>query len=118
MLGKKDVQEAKGTHIVREAIHTIRFHLQVKRGETGHSGAKLQKVDTGPYAGWGRSIALPEISDERSFPKGSPLITIFGENLGRYFKIIHPLALTKMRNYSTVGVKNIKYFVPPPQRMQ
>jgi hypothetical protein len=55
MLGKKDVQEAKGTHIVREAIHTIRFHLQVKRGETGHSGAKLQKVDTGPYAGWGRS---------------------------------------------------------------
>ena len=44
MLGQIEVQEPKGTHIVRDAIHAIRFHLQVKRGETGHSGAKLRKV--------------------------------------------------------------------------
>lgn len=44
MLGYIEVQKAKGSNIVRDAIHAIRFQLQIKRGETGHSGAKLGKV--------------------------------------------------------------------------
>ncbi|VDM96163.1 unnamed protein product [Thelazia callipaeda] len=45
MLGFAEVSEPKGTHVIREAIHAIRFQLQVNRGVTGHSGSKLKKVD-------------------------------------------------------------------------
>ncbi|EFO24136.1 hypothetical protein LOAG_04346 [Loa loa] len=45
MLGFAEVSEPKGTHVIRNAIHAIRFQLQVSRGVTGHSGAKLKKVD-------------------------------------------------------------------------
>ncbi|KHN86846.1 Cell death protein 6 [Toxocara canis] len=45
MLGVTEVNEPKGTHVIREAIHAIRFQLQVSRSVTGHSGAKLKKVD-------------------------------------------------------------------------
>uniref|UniRef100_A0A915Q0K0 PID domain-containing protein n=1 Tax=Setaria digitata TaxID=48799 RepID=A0A915Q0K0_9BILA len=45
MLGFAEVSEPKGTHVIRDAIHAIRFQLQVNRGVTGHSGAKLKKVD-------------------------------------------------------------------------
>ncbi|VDK66043.1 unnamed protein product [Onchocerca ochengi] len=45
MLGFAEVSEPKGTHVIRDAIHAIRFQLQVSRGVTGHSGAKLKKVD-------------------------------------------------------------------------
>jgi hypothetical protein len=44
MLGKTEVKEPKGTNIVLDAIIAIRFQLQVKLGDTGHSGAKLRKV--------------------------------------------------------------------------
>nr|CDP93196.1 BMA-CED-6, isoform a [Brugia malayi] len=42
MLGFAEVSEPKGTHVIRDAIHAIRFQF---RGVTGHSGAKLKKVD-------------------------------------------------------------------------
>lgn len=29
MLGQIEVKEAKGTHVIRDAIHAIRFQLQV-----------------------------------------------------------------------------------------
>uniref|UniRef100_A0A183E1V2 PID domain-containing protein n=1 Tax=Gongylonema pulchrum TaxID=637853 RepID=A0A183E1V2_9BILA len=45
MLGFTEVTEPKGTHVIRDAIHAIRFQLQVNRGITGHSGSKLKKVD-------------------------------------------------------------------------
>ncbi|KAM3722587.1 Cell death protein [Dirofilaria immitis] len=45
MLGFAEVSEPKGTHVIRDAIHAIRFQLQISRGVTGHSGAKLKKVD-------------------------------------------------------------------------
>ncbi|MFH4979978.1 hypothetical protein AB6A40_006687 [Gnathostoma spinigerum] len=45
MLGFTEVSEPKGTQVVRDAIRAIRFQLQVNRGITGHSGAKLKKVD-------------------------------------------------------------------------
>ncbi|CAI4227776.1 unnamed protein product [Auanema sp. JU1783] len=44
-LGSREVDKPKGTEVIRDAITAIRFQLQVKRSETGHSGAKLQKVD-------------------------------------------------------------------------
>ncbi|KAI1721333.1 phosphotyrosine interaction domain (PTB/PID) domain-containing protein [Ditylenchus destructor] len=44
-LGQIEVSEPKGTHVVRDAIHAIRFRLQVNRGITGHSGSKLRKVE-------------------------------------------------------------------------
>ncbi|MCP9257657.1 Cell death protein 6 [Dirofilaria immitis] len=43
MLGFAEVSEPKGTHVIRDAIHAIRFQLQISRGVTGHSGAKLKK---------------------------------------------------------------------------
>ncbi|TKR77697.1 hypothetical protein L596_018619 [Steinernema carpocapsae] len=45
MLGKTDVNEAKGTQTIRDAIHQIKFKLHIDRGITGNSGSKLQKVD-------------------------------------------------------------------------
>ncbi|KAK0416846.1 hypothetical protein QR680_012715 [Steinernema hermaphroditum] len=45
MLGKTEVSEAKGTQVIRDAIHQIKFKLHIDRGITGNSGAKLQKVD-------------------------------------------------------------------------
>uniref|UniRef100_A0A0N5AEC4 PID domain-containing protein n=1 Tax=Syphacia muris TaxID=451379 RepID=A0A0N5AEC4_9BILA len=45
MLGTTEVNEPKGTPAIRDAIHAIRFQLQVNKGITGHSGSKLKKVD-------------------------------------------------------------------------
>lgn len=45
MLGVTEVNEPKGTPVIRDAIHAIRFQLQVNKGITGHSGSKLKKVD-------------------------------------------------------------------------
>jgi len=45
MLGHTEVSEPKGSHVVRDAIHTLRFHLQIQQGMSGHSGSKLRKVD-------------------------------------------------------------------------
>lgn len=45
LLGMTEVSEPKGTHVIRDAIHAIRFQLQVNKGITGHSGSKLKKVD-------------------------------------------------------------------------
>ncbi|KAL3068379.1 hypothetical protein niasHT_030670 [Heterodera trifolii] len=44
MLGQTEVPAPRGTKIVEDAIHAIRFHLQIERGKTGHSGAKQRKV--------------------------------------------------------------------------
>ncbi|KAI3413614.1 hypothetical protein GPALN_011103 [Globodera pallida] len=44
MLGQTEVPEARGKQIIQDAIHSIRFHLQIERGKTGHSGAKHRKV--------------------------------------------------------------------------
>lgn len=35
MLGRKEVPEPKGSHVVRDAIHAIRFQLQVKPSHCG-----------------------------------------------------------------------------------
>lgn len=43
--GTREVDKAKGTDTIRDALTAIRFQIQVKHGETGHSGSKLQKVD-------------------------------------------------------------------------
>uniref|UniRef100_A0A915CS56 PID domain-containing protein n=1 Tax=Ditylenchus dipsaci TaxID=166011 RepID=A0A915CS56_9BILA len=45
MLGKTEVAEPKGTHVVKGRFFVSRFHLQVNKGVTGHSGSKLRKVD-------------------------------------------------------------------------
>jgi hypothetical protein len=44
-LGHTQVSEAKGSNVVKDAIHALRFHLQIQQGVAGHSGSKLRKVD-------------------------------------------------------------------------
>ncbi|KAE9555345.1 hypothetical protein FO519_001427 [Halicephalobus sp. NKZ332] len=44
-LGEKEVAEAKGAHVVRDAIHAIRFQVQVNRGMTSSAAAKPRKVE-------------------------------------------------------------------------
>ena len=44
-LGEKEVSEPKGAHVVRDAIHAIRFQAQVNRGLTSSSAAKPKKVE-------------------------------------------------------------------------
>lgn len=43
MLGSTEVAQPKGVHVVRDAIHAIRFQLQV-RGMSATSPRKLPKV--------------------------------------------------------------------------
>ncbi|ETN71140.1 phosphotyrosine interaction domain protein [Necator americanus] len=43
--GSQEVKEAKGTEVIRDAIHAIQFQNGVKRFESTQSGNKLQKVD-------------------------------------------------------------------------
>ncbi|KAJ1372882.1 hypothetical protein KIN20_035174 [Parelaphostrongylus tenuis] len=45
LFGSQEVKEAKGTDVIRDAIHAIQFQNGVKRFETTQSGVKLQKVD-------------------------------------------------------------------------
>uniref|UniRef100_A0A0N4Z2E2 PID domain-containing protein n=1 Tax=Parastrongyloides trichosuri TaxID=131310 RepID=A0A0N4Z2E2_PARTI len=45
LLGQIEVKEPKGVSVTRQAIHAIRFNLQVNQGINGHSGSKLRKVD-------------------------------------------------------------------------
>uniref|UniRef100_A0A0K0FU96 Cell death protein 6 (inferred by orthology to a C. elegans protein) n=1 Tax=Strongyloides venezuelensis TaxID=75913 RepID=A0A0K0FU96_STRVS len=45
LLGQTEVKEPKGVNVTRQAIHAIRFNLQVNQGINGHSGSRLRKVD-------------------------------------------------------------------------
>ncbi|PAV83985.1 hypothetical protein WR25_21860 [Diploscapter pachys] len=44
-LGCSEVAGAQGSNLVSDALNKIKFQLDVKKSETGHSGSKLQKVD-------------------------------------------------------------------------
>ncbi|KJH48671.1 phosphotyrosine interaction domain protein [Dictyocaulus viviparus] len=45
LFGSQEVKEAKGTDVIRDAIHAIQFQNGVKRFESTQSAIKLQKVD-------------------------------------------------------------------------